>query len=70
MGIHPVNSLASPAMGGTVVMIVILVLFPVAVLMSGVFGAALIGTVLKLTRDEAYEGTEYLTIAESDPYDR
>ena len=57
-------------MGGTVVMIVILVLFPIVVLMSGAVGAALIGTVLKRDRDAEYEGTEYLTISDSDPYRR
>ena len=57
-------------MGGTVVMIVILVLFPIAVVMSGAVGAALIGTVLKRERDAAHEGTEYLAISESDPYQR
>jgi hypothetical protein len=51
-------------MGGTVVMIVILVLFPVAVLMSGAVGAAVVGTVLKRSRDAAYEGTEYLALSE------
>ena len=57
-------------MGGTVVMIVILVLFPIAVLMSGAIGAALVSTVLKRDRDAAFEGTEYLTISETDPYRR
>jgi hypothetical protein len=57
-------------MGGTVVMIVILVLFPIAVLMSGAVGAAVIGTVLKRDRDADHEGTEYLAISESDPYRR
>lgn len=55
-------------MGGTVVMIAILVLFPIAVFASGAVGAALIGTVLKRERDAAHEGTEYLAISESDPY--
>jgi hypothetical protein len=54
-------------MGGTVVMIIVLVLFPVAVLMSGAAGAALVGTVLKRDRDAAHEGTEHLAISENDP---
>jgi hypothetical protein len=57
-------------MAGTVVMIIVLVLFPVAVLMSGAAGAALIGTVLKRDRDQAHEGTEHLAISERDPYQR
>jgi hypothetical protein len=57
-------------MAGTVVMIIVLVLFPVAVLMSGAAGAALIGTILKRDRDQAHEGTEHLAISERDPYRR
>ncbi len=52
-------------MAGTVVMIVILVLFPVAVLMTGAAGAAIIGWLLKKDRDDAYEGTEYLELSRS-----
>ncbi|CAB4754087.1 MAG: hypothetical protein F2754_06260 [Actinobacteria bacterium] len=57
-------------MGGTVVMIVILVLSPIAVFMSGAAGAALVSTVLKRDRDAAYQDTEHLAISESDPYHR
>lgn len=57
-------------MAGTIVMIVVLVVFPVAVLMSGAAGAAIIGSVLKFDRDKAHEGTEHLSISESNPYDR
>lgn len=57
-------------MAGAVVMIVILVVFPVAVLMSGAAGAAIIGSVLKLDRDKAHEGTEHLDISQANPYER
>jgi hypothetical protein len=50
-------------MAGTVTIIVLLVVFPVLVLMSGAIGAALIGWILKKDRDDAYEGTEYLALA-------
>lgn len=51
-------------MAGTVAIIVILaVVFPVIVLMSGAPAAAIIGYFLKTDRDAAYEGTEYLTLA-------
>lgn len=53
-------------MGGTVVMIVILVLMPVAIVMSGAVLAGIIGTVLHRDRDAAYEGTEHLAIANAD----
>lgn len=51
-------------------MIVVLVLFPVAVLMSGAVGSAIIGSILEDDRDTAYEGTEHLAISESNPYQR
>ena len=57
-------------MGGAVVMIVVLVLFPVAVAMGGAVGSAVIGTILKRDRDLAHEGTEHLAISESNPYQR
>ena len=54
-------------MAGTVVMIVILVLFPVLLLMTGAAGAAIVGTLLKRDRDRDYEGTEYLELSEAQP---
>jgi hypothetical protein len=57
-------------MGGAVVMIVVLVLFPVGVFLGGAVGSALIGTLLKRDRDAAHEGTEHLAISESNPYQR
>lgn len=47
-------------------MIVILVLMPVAIVMSGAVLAGIIGTVLHRDRDAAYEGTEHLAIANAD----
>ena len=55
-------------MGGTVVMIVILALIPVAIVMSGVLIAALFGTALTRDRDAAYHDTEHLAISRTDPY--
>jgi hypothetical protein len=54
-------------MAGTVVMIVVLVLFPVLVFIGGAIGSVLIGITLKKSSDAAYEGTEYLTLANSTP---
>jgi hypothetical protein len=54
---------ASTAMAGTVVIIVLLVLFPVIFLMANVVLAAIIGFFLKKDRDDAYAGTEYLVLA-------
>ena len=50
-------------MAGTVVMIVILTFAPVLICMGGVVVAALLGHVIKTERDEAFEGTEQLEIA-------
>ncbi len=50
-------------MSGTVIMIVVLLLFPIVVAMSGLVGAGLIGWFLQKDRDDAYAGTEYSAIA-------
>jgi hypothetical protein len=51
-------------MAGTVVMIVILVLAPVLICMSGVAVAAVLGHFVKADRDAEFEGTEQLEIAQ------
>ena len=58
---HPSASLGDVA--GTVVMIVILVLAPVVICMSGAVIAAILGYFLKADRDAAFEGTEQLDLA-------
>ena len=50
-------------MAGTVVIIVLLVLAPVAICMSLAAVAALLGHALKTERDQAFAGTEQLDIA-------
>jgi hypothetical protein len=50
-------------MAGSVVMIVVLVVAPIFICMSGALAAAAIGHVLKRERDQAFEGTEQLEIA-------
>jgi hypothetical protein len=57
-------------MVGTVVMIAILVIFPALVIMTGAAGSAIIGSLLKRDRDEAYAGTEHLELSDSNPYRR
>jgi hypothetical protein len=54
-------------MAGTVVMIVILVLFPVLVFIGGAIASVLFGITLKESSDAAYEGTEYLALANGTP---
>ena len=50
-------------MAGTVVMIVVLVIAPVFICMSGALVAAVLGHFLKADRDAAFEGTEQLELA-------
>ena len=49
-------------MGGTVAIIIILLLFPVVVILSGTLLAGLIGWALHKDREDAYEGTEYVAL--------
>jgi hypothetical protein len=49
--------------GPIVLLVVMLVLFPPLVLMSGGIASALLGFLLQKDRDEVYEGTEFIDIA-------
>ena len=60
-GVHSGTNL--DRMAGTVVMIVILLVAPVFICMSGVVVASVLGYFLKADRDAAFEGTEQLEIA-------
>lgn len=51
-------------MAGTVVIIVLLVLAPVAICMSLAAVAAVFGHFLKTGRDQAFEGTEQLELSQ------
>ncbi|MDE0927706.1 MAG: hypothetical protein OSA06_02960 [Acidimicrobiales bacterium] len=54
---------------GAIIMIVLLVVvIPVGVLMSGALGAAVIGGKLKNTVDADHEGSELLAVSEANPY--
>ncbi|HBL09490.1 MAG TPA: hypothetical protein EYM46_04600 [Acidimicrobiia bacterium] len=56
-------------MAGAVIMIVVLVVvMPVGILMSGAVGAALLGRLLKTDVDAAHEGSELLGVSEANPY--
>ena len=54
-------------MGGTVVIIIVLVVFPVLVLMSAAPLSALIGWAFTSDREDAFEGTEYLALGGHSP---
>ena len=54
--------------GAIIIVVLLLVIFPVSIIMSGTAFAALIGTATKNTVDAAYQGTEDLAISEANPY--
>lgn len=49
-------------MAGGIIMVLILLLFPVVVLMSGAVGAALIGHLLKKDADRRHVGSELVEL--------
>lgn len=54
--------------GGIVIVVLLLAVFPVAIMMSGAIFAALIGSTTKTAVDAEYVGSELLDVAESNPY--
>ena len=56
-------------MEGTVVMIIILLIFPVVLLMSMAALAAVLGSFTKAAVDAEHEGTVQLEMANFNPYD-
>ncbi len=56
--------------GGIIIVVLLLVVFPVAIMMSGAIFAALIGTTSKNSVDAQHEDSELLAVSEQNPYDR
>ena len=57
-------------MGGAIFMIILLVvIMPIGILMSGAVAAALLGGLLKRDVDAAHEGSELLDLSDSNPWD-
>ena len=54
--------------GGIIIVVLLLVVFPVAVMMSMALVAALLGATAKNAVDADHEGSELLEISESNPY--
>jgi hypothetical protein len=46
--------------GVAIIVVVLVIAIPVAVLVSGAFGAGILGFFLRDDAEERYEGTEYL----------
>lgn len=60
--------------GAIVILILLVIVMPVAILMSGAVGAAVLGSVLKRDRDadnvdDDGKPNEYLALSETDPYE-
>ncbi len=56
-------------MGGAVIMIILLgVVMPIAILMSGALAAAVIGGLVKKDVDKSHEESELLELSESNPW--
>ncbi len=56
-------------MGGAVVMIILLVVvMPVGILLSGAVVAAVLGGILKRDVDDTHRGSELLDLSESNPW--
>ena len=54
--------------GGIIIVVVLLVIFPVAIIMSGGVMAAGLGSFMKQSVDSDHKGTEALELSESNPY--
>ena len=48
--------------------VVLVIVLPVAILMSGAAGAGLLGWVLKRDVDTTHEGSEQLALSDANPY--
>jgi len=54
--------------GGIIIVVLLLVVFPVAIMMSGAVFAAMVGSTTKNAVDAKHEGSELLEVSESNPY--
>lgn len=55
--------------GAIIIVVLLLVIFPVSIMMSGTIFAALIGSSTKSAVDAAHKDTEDLMISEANPYE-
>lgn len=54
--------------GGIVIVVLLLVIFPVAIMLSGAALAAMIGTVTQDGVDKAHKGSELFDLSRHNPY--
>ena len=55
-------------LGAVVMILLLVVVMPVGILMSGALAAALLGGLLKKDVDNTHAGSELLDLSEADPY--
>lgn len=55
--------------GGILIVVLLLVVFPVGIMMSGAIFAALLGSTTKSSVDAEHAGSEALTLSETNFYD-
>jgi len=56
-------------LGGIIIAVLLLIVMPIAIMMSGAIFAALIGNTTKNSVDAAHEGSEALALSETNFYD-
>ena len=49
--------------------VVLVIVMPVGILMSGAIGASVLGGLLKRDADDRHEGSELLEVSEANPYE-
>jgi hypothetical protein len=54
--------------GGIIIVVLLLVVFPVAIMMSGAVFAVLLGSTTKSAVDSEHQGSEALAVSEANPY--
>lgn len=54
--------------GGIIIVVLLLVVFPMAIMMTGAVFAAVVGSTSKNAVDAEHESSELLEISESNPY--
>jgi len=54
--------------GGIIIVVLLLVIFPVSIMMSGAIFAALLGSTTKSAVDGDHKGSEALAVSEANPY--
>lgn len=70
IGVHRLWSRwqTEPMIGAVLMILLLVVVMPVGILMSGALAAALLGGILKKDADTTHDGSELLALSEIDPW--